>query len=80
VPLTRRRNGRFDRLGICHIAADREPADLVRRGGRRRLVDIQDGDLDTGRSERLRRRPAEAGGSAADDSCLPFDLLAILPS
>jgi hypothetical protein len=78
VPLTRRLNGRFDRTGVGHIAADREPAYRARRGGRRRLVDVQDRNLDPRRGQRFCRCLAETGGSAADDCRLSRDLHVLL--
>ena len=58
VALARRRNGRFDRSSVGHIATYCEAAYLARRGGRGRLVDVQDRDLDPCRIQRLCRRPA----------------------
>ena len=63
----RRRKGGFDRSGVGHIGADREPARLARRLGGRRLVDVEDRDLDPGLGERLCGRPAETRCAAADD-------------
>src|SRR5437763_6052367 len=58
VALARRRNGRFDRSSVGHIATYCEAAYLARRGGRGRLVDVQDRDLYPCRIQRLCRRPA----------------------